>query len=126
MNSASIARNPVGRVAKAFSSSVNSLPTDSSGLREIPLAVLFLGLPRSMIDASDCSLRWPLYEGARDKACSDWFRKWPPGGAGGAEVGTAERGVSHGFLSVRAVGAVLGASMEDRFEDEPELLEGVV
>lgn len=46
--------------------------------------------------------------------CSEWFRKCPAGRPGGAEVGAAERGVSHGLESDLPAGAVLG--VEPGFE----------
>lgn len=49
---------------------------------------------------------------------SDWFRKCPDGGSGGAEVGAAEIGVSHGLCPVRPAGAVLGPSVEDKLDSE--------
>jgi len=117
--SALIALKPVGKVAKAFSSSVSSLACCAMvscliGFLEIVGTDLFLGLPRSMIDVSDCSLRWPYVCWTRDAVCSDWFRKCPAGGHGGAEVGAAEKGKSHGFDSDRPAGAVFGVFWEDK------------
>lgn len=60
--SASMALKPVGNVANAISSSVNSLRAGGASVVTgftgfLADADLFFGLPRSMMEASDCSLR---------------------------------------------------------------------